>query len=189
MINDDDLVGLAKSCVEICEVLRVGVEGKDIDDLSDPVQKAIADLKKCAHPNDTHSSARRNNGIFSTTNEIEEKVKEHAERHSIIRGARARYDKEMIQGWKLEIHTILGVFHVGRSYCMLFSWSPDFHPGFLGLRHKQQARDDGTAVGQSDKEFRHGILLPLRALSPTDFFPTRLRLRWCFPIDAFAWLL
>ena len=59
MINDDDLVGLAKSCVEICEVLRLGVEGKDIDDLSDPVQKAIADLKKFAHPSDTHSSARQ----------------------------------------------------------------------------------------------------------------------------------
>ena len=35
----------------------------------------------------------------------------------------AKYDKERIQGWKQEIHKILGVFNVGDSYHLDFSWS------------------------------------------------------------------
>ena len=49
MINDDDLVGLAEDCISICEVLRIGIEGKNINDLSNLVKKAIADLERCAH--------------------------------------------------------------------------------------------------------------------------------------------
>ena len=45
MINDDDLVSLAEDCIDICEVLRIGIEGKNVDDLSNSVQKAIADLE------------------------------------------------------------------------------------------------------------------------------------------------
>ena len=48
MINDDGLVGLAEDCINICEVLRIGIEGKNINELSKLVQKAIADLEKCA---------------------------------------------------------------------------------------------------------------------------------------------
>ena len=56
MVNDDDLVGLAEDCIKICEVLRLGTEGKNVDDLSNLVQAAIADLEECAHSIDSRSS-------------------------------------------------------------------------------------------------------------------------------------
>ena len=56
MVNDGDLVGLAEDCIEICEVLKLGIEGKNADDLSNLVQTAIADLEGCAHSIDPHSS-------------------------------------------------------------------------------------------------------------------------------------
>jgi len=49
VINDDDLVGLAEDCISICEVLKVGVEGKDLSGLSNLVKKAVADLEGCVH--------------------------------------------------------------------------------------------------------------------------------------------
>ena len=48
MINDDGLVWLAEDCINICEVLRIGIEGKDVSELSKLAQKAIADLEKSA---------------------------------------------------------------------------------------------------------------------------------------------
>jgi len=48
MIDDDDFVGLAEDCIKICEVqLRPGIEGKNVDDLSNSVHAAIADLEGC----------------------------------------------------------------------------------------------------------------------------------------------
>ena len=48
VINDDDIVGRAEDCVDICEVHKIGVEGKDLSDLmSNSVRKAIADLEGC----------------------------------------------------------------------------------------------------------------------------------------------
>ena len=38
MINDDDFVGLAEDCINICDVLWAGVERKNIDDLSNSVK-------------------------------------------------------------------------------------------------------------------------------------------------------
>ena len=53
MVNDDDLVRLAEDCIKICEVLRTGVEGKNVEDLSQPVKTAIADLGVYAHSTHT----------------------------------------------------------------------------------------------------------------------------------------
>jgi len=64
MVNDDDLVALAEDCVSICEVLRIGIEGKNLDDLSNLVKKAIVDLEECARSINSHFSASRNNGVF-----------------------------------------------------------------------------------------------------------------------------
>lgn len=44
MINDDDFVGLAEDCINICDVLWAGVERKNIDDLSNSVKEAIVNL-------------------------------------------------------------------------------------------------------------------------------------------------
>ena len=49
MINDDDFVGLAEDCINICDVLWAGVERKNIDDLSNSVKEAIVNLGECVH--------------------------------------------------------------------------------------------------------------------------------------------
>lgn len=54
--------------------------------------------------------------VCSTTNDIERVVKAHVERSTASRIFHAKFDKEKIQGWKQEIHKILGVFNVRRSY-------------------------------------------------------------------------
>jgi len=64
MINDDDLVGLAEDCISICEVLRIGIEGKNIDDLSNLVKKAIRNLEGCAHSIGSRLPVNSNNGVF-----------------------------------------------------------------------------------------------------------------------------
>ena len=54
MINDHDFVGLAEDCIKICEVLKLGIEGKTVDEMSNSVQTAITDLVGCARSTDSH---------------------------------------------------------------------------------------------------------------------------------------
>jgi len=64
MINDEDLVEFADAYIGICEALGVGIEGKDIDGLNDPVKQAIVDFGKCARSFRSHMLVGRNNGVF-----------------------------------------------------------------------------------------------------------------------------
>ena len=57
-------------------------------------------------------------------NDIERAVKAHIERSTASRIFHAKFDKEKIQGWKQEIHKILGVFNVRRGHDLPFPLSP-----------------------------------------------------------------
>ena len=48
MSNDTDYVDLGLACAEICEVLKRGTDGRELDDLSQSVREAIARLKTWA---------------------------------------------------------------------------------------------------------------------------------------------
>ena len=113
MINDGDFVELAQDCINICEVLRVGIEGKNIDELSNSVKRAIEDLKGCVH-SICASSLPSRWSVSSTVDEIEREIKAHIKRNFVSGMWHARYDREKIQGWKQEILKILGTFNVRR---------------------------------------------------------------------------
>lgn len=46
MINEQDFVGLAKDCSNLCGLLVEGTRGRNLNGLSPPVRKAIDDLNK-----------------------------------------------------------------------------------------------------------------------------------------------
>lgn len=48
MIDNDAFVGLTKSCVRACHVLKIATEERDVDSVSGSVKKAIESLKKYA---------------------------------------------------------------------------------------------------------------------------------------------
>ena len=42
--NKSDYVDLGLTCADVCKALHQGMDGKELDDLSQPVRKAIAKL-------------------------------------------------------------------------------------------------------------------------------------------------
>ena len=48
MSNKTDYVELGLACAEICEALKRGMDGRELDDLSHSVREAIARLKTWA---------------------------------------------------------------------------------------------------------------------------------------------
>ena len=44
MINEEDYVELGLSCAEVCKVLDRGLNGRQFDELSQPVLEAIQEL-------------------------------------------------------------------------------------------------------------------------------------------------
>ena len=46
MINEEDFVQLSADCIHVCDVLRIGIEGRDIGHLSESAKKAIFDLER-----------------------------------------------------------------------------------------------------------------------------------------------
>ena len=51
MSNKTDYVELGLACVEICEALKRGTEGRKLDDLNQSVREAITRLKTWADSN------------------------------------------------------------------------------------------------------------------------------------------
>ena len=50
MTNKTDYVELGLACAEVCKALNRGMNGKNLDDLSQPVQEAIAQLAMWVNP-------------------------------------------------------------------------------------------------------------------------------------------
>ena len=44
MINEEDYVDLALACADVCKVLDRGMDGRQVDELSQPVLEAIEQL-------------------------------------------------------------------------------------------------------------------------------------------------
>jgi len=45
MINEEDFVQLSADCVHVCDVLRSGTKGRDVECLAESAKKAIFDLE------------------------------------------------------------------------------------------------------------------------------------------------
>lgn len=44
MANEKDYVELGISCIDICKALNQGMDGKELDGLSEPVRNAMSDF-------------------------------------------------------------------------------------------------------------------------------------------------
>ena len=49
MTDNKDSVQLSEHCFNACEVLKTAVQGKNPDDLSESVRKALQDLGRCVN--------------------------------------------------------------------------------------------------------------------------------------------
>ena len=111
MINDTDYVELGLACADICNALGRGMNGKKLDDLSQSVYEAIAQLtmhvKICGS-----QSSWLTMFLHSTVAEIQRRVTKQSKRNGVSRLFHARNDKEKIAAWKSEINRILHVFNV-----------------------------------------------------------------------------
>ena len=47
MINNKDFVQLSEYFFDVCEMLKTAIQGKNIDDLNEPVRTALEDLERC----------------------------------------------------------------------------------------------------------------------------------------------
>ena len=75
MVDDDALVELVQCCARVCLVLKTVTEGEDVDNLSEPVQKAIESLEKYVDSALSPLSSVTNNA--RTIHYIQSKVDKH----------------------------------------------------------------------------------------------------------------
>jgi len=47
MIDNKDSVQLCEDLFNTCEALKNAIQGKDVDDLDDPIRAALEDLDRC----------------------------------------------------------------------------------------------------------------------------------------------
>ena len=48
MIDDKDSLQLSGYCFNVCEMLEMAIQGKDVGDLDESVRKGLDDLERCA---------------------------------------------------------------------------------------------------------------------------------------------
>ena len=113
MANQVDYVELGLVCADICTALGRGMNGKRLDDLSQSVRDAIAQLttwvKSVVHSLEwltDYALDRR------TMAGIQRKVIKQSGRNAISRLFHARNDKETIAAWKSDLTRILHLFNV-----------------------------------------------------------------------------
>lgn len=77
MTDDDALIELAQCCARACLVLKAAMEGEDVSNLSDPVQKAIESLEK--YVNSTQLPLSSITKYIRTVHYIQSKVDQHVQ--------------------------------------------------------------------------------------------------------------
>ena len=113
MINDQDGVGLGRSCAGITEALVEGTGEKSVDDLDQPVGDAIHGLVKWVQlathisRSPAHDGPNRRTAIG-----IQESVVERSNRDVATRFLRSRSDKRAIAGLNSELGGAHQVFDV-----------------------------------------------------------------------------
>ena len=123
MSNKTDYVELGLTCAEICEALKRGTDGRELDDLSQSVREAIARLEMWAHPvHGPDNSLMMHDALDRrTVDNIREKIGNKRGRNRLSRVFHAKSDKDAVGAWKLDLSRILHVFNV-RSITNV--WSP-----------------------------------------------------------------
>ncbi|KAF9650091.1 hypothetical protein BDM02DRAFT_3112699 [Thelephora ganbajun] len=92
MINKVDYVELGLACADVCRALDRGMNGRQVDQISQLVFEAIEQLT-------------------TTVTEIQRNIVERGKRRVISRLFHAKNDKDTIAAWRLDINRVLHVFN------------------------------------------------------------------------------
>jgi len=113
MVNEVDYVELGLSCADVCKALDRGMGGRGLDKLSQAACNAIHQLTTCAEQV-MHMPGDSLNRVLNrrTIAEIQRKVIKQSGRNSASRLFYAKYDKETIAAWKMDLNRILQIFNV-----------------------------------------------------------------------------
>ena len=113
MANDADYVEVGLTCADICTALGRGMNGKRLNELSQSVRDAIAQLTTWVKQA-VHGLGQLIDDVFDcrTVAEIQKRVIKRSRRGTVSRLFHAKNDKEVIAAWKSDLNTILHVFNV-----------------------------------------------------------------------------
>lgn len=103
MVDNNDSVQLSGYCFGACEVLKTVVQGRNTDDLSEYGRMELEDLERCVVSPQAFLLSQSNSRVLSR---IE---------RALRRGANiphAGYNKDEVEGYKLEIQGIVGTLNV-----------------------------------------------------------------------------
>ena len=121
MTNETDYVGLGLACADICTALERGMNGKSLNDLSQSVCKAIAQLTTWVATYVASGGLLTDHALdCRTVAEIQDEVIKRSGRGTASRLFHAKNDKEAIVAWKLDLNRILHIFNV-RSSSVVFT--------------------------------------------------------------------
>ena len=114
MADETDYIELGLACADVCTVIGRGMNRKTLDDLSQSVCDAIAQLTTCVIPVMCGlESSLTTLSIERTVAEIQRKVIKTSRRNPVSRLFHAKNDKQAIATWKLDLNRILHIFDVG----------------------------------------------------------------------------
>ena len=113
MTNKMDYVELGLTCADICTALGRGMNRTRLDDLSQSVREAIAQLTTCVKPV-VRGLEQLTDKVHDcrTVAEIQKRVIKLSRRNPVSRLFHAKNDKEMVAAWKSDLNRILHVFNV-----------------------------------------------------------------------------
>ncbi|KAF9782743.1 hypothetical protein BJ322DRAFT_1110630 [Thelephora terrestris] len=115
--NEQDYVKLGLSCVDVCQALDRGLNGRRMDDLNNSILGAIEKLT-------------------TTVGAIQKKIAKQGERNPVSHPPHAKDDKETIAAWGRDLDRILYTFTVELSL--------NNHMILLDIRRDVQASQGGT---------------------------------------------
>ena len=134
VVNKQDYVELGLSCVAIYKALKQGMDGRELDDLSETVREAIDKLKTWVEPamDISCSSAHRDLDRRTVTDihkDIEERsgLREGVEKRSVLQSAwqevsgflHSSSNKDAIAAWKEDLKGLLLFFNVCSAHSCL----------------------------------------------------------------------
>ena len=113
MANKADYVELGLACADVCKALDRGMKGRKLDDLSQSVREAIAQLttwvKPVIYTLDNSPTTLLIAGLWQR---FKGRSSSRASGTRSLDSSDAASDKDAIGAWKLDLNRILHVFNV-----------------------------------------------------------------------------
>ena len=114
--NKQDYVDLGLACADVCDTIKAGLDGRQSDELSPSVVKAIEKLTAYVEPSMCMPNSPLTRFRSRTVEEIQKQIVERGKRHVASRVLNAKGDKDKIAAWRQELNRITQNFNVRPVY-------------------------------------------------------------------------